>query len=177
MTSLATTERPTLLGVCTDLLRRGYGVSFRADGHSMHPTIRSGETIIVAPVSAGPVARGDIILYRAARGVIAHRVVRIEKRSGAAVRFIARGDGAPSEDVPIPPHDILGKVMAVHRRGGSVDLGSRMARLRSTLIVTVLRARRWTIDRLKETIGMFRTQEDVSRIDVVVSPVVVRTLE
>jgi hypothetical protein len=45
-----------------ELLRLGYGVRFRAGGRSMHPTIRDGEMITVAPVTPEDIKPGDIIL-------------------------------------------------------------------------------------------------------------------
>ena len=59
------------------LLRQGHGVRFRAEGGSMHPTIRDGEVIAVEFVEPRDVKRGDILLYRSAKRVIAHRVVAI----------------------------------------------------------------------------------------------------
>ncbi len=59
------------------LLREGHSIRFRAAGQSMHPTIRDGETIVVEPIDLRDIKRGDIVLYRDLRGVIAHRVVAI----------------------------------------------------------------------------------------------------
>jgi hypothetical protein len=44
----------------------------------MHPAIREGETITVAPVTLVDIKRGDILLYIVGRKIIAHRVVRIK---------------------------------------------------------------------------------------------------
>jgi hypothetical protein len=65
--------------VCVELLNLGQGVRFKANGWSMHPTICDGEIINVEPVLPSQVRHGDIILYRSPRGVIAHRVVHIQK--------------------------------------------------------------------------------------------------
>ncbi len=63
----------------------------------MHPTIKDGETITVEPVKPSGIKRGDIVLYRFEKGVIAHRVVRIEKNGGAPL-FILRGDALGAQD-------------------------------------------------------------------------------
>ncbi len=63
--------------VTAALLRRGNSVRFRATGSSMYPTIREGEAITVEFVEPRDVQRGDILLYRSAKRVIAHRVVAI----------------------------------------------------------------------------------------------------
>jgi hypothetical protein len=70
--------------ITMELLERGHSVKFRAPGRSMHPTIRAEETITVEPIEPPAVKRGDIILYRIESGVIAHRVIRIEKETTKA---------------------------------------------------------------------------------------------
>ena len=109
------------------LLRAGVSIRFRAGGQSMHPTIRDGETITVEPIAPEKIRRGDIVLYRSRDGVIAHRVVRIERR-GAALVFTPRGDAMPACDAPITAAEILGRVVAVERSQRRVELAGRKAR-------------------------------------------------
>ena len=65
----------------TELLQDGYKVSFSAPGHSMYPTIMANETIMVEPIDPAAVKPGDIILYRTNNHLIAHRVVKIDKKN------------------------------------------------------------------------------------------------
>lgn len=118
------------LDVSTELLRAGYSVRFRPGGHSMHPTIKNGQAVTVEPVNALAVKRGDIILYRTDRGVIAHRVISIEKIEEVNRTFILRGDTSISCDKPVKSEQILGKVVAVERAGRSINLSSRRAKIR-----------------------------------------------
>jgi len=111
-----------------ELLRLGYAVRFRAGGQSMHATIKDGEMITVEPASANEIKRGDIVLYRFNRGVIAHRVIRVEKAE-AAHRFILRGDSSSTNDAPVEAEKILGRVISVEREGREIDLASRKAKL------------------------------------------------
>ena len=76
-----------------DLLARGIAVRFRASGHSMHPAICSGEHVQVEPVELATVSRGDIVLARLARGLTAHRVIRVENG-----RITTRGDNCSVDD-------------------------------------------------------------------------------
>jgi hypothetical protein len=69
----------------TELLQDGYTVSFSAPGHSMFPTIMANETIMVEPIDPGTVKMGDIILYRTNNHLIAHRVVKIDKKNDCAI--------------------------------------------------------------------------------------------
>ncbi len=121
--------------VSAELLRRGARVRFRATGRSMQPTILEGEVITVEPVAPAAVTRGDILLYRWKRGVIAHRVIGIERTQRGAVpqsSLILRGDASASSDTPIQPEQVIGKVIAVERAGRRIDLASRRAKLKRT---------------------------------------------
>jgi hypothetical protein len=122
-------------GVSAELLARGCRVRFRADGWSMHPTIRPGESITVEPAQPAELQVGDIGLYRTKRGVIAHRVIEIHRTETPV--FLTRGDAAKAADAPVNAGQILGRVVAVERHGRVIDVKSRRAkmnqRLRSTL--------------------------------------------
>jgi len=49
-------------GIIEEALAHGTAVRFRAEGTSMYPTIRDGETITVVAVSTDEVVRGDVLL-------------------------------------------------------------------------------------------------------------------
>ncbi len=116
------------LDISCELLRDGYPIRFRASGQSMKPTIKDGEIIIIEPVNAENINRGDIILCRMERGVIAHRVMAIEHEGSKQPRFILRGDSATSDDQAIAASDILGRVVGVERGGRAVNLSSVSAK-------------------------------------------------
>jgi hypothetical protein len=136
------------IDVSTELLRQGQSVRFRAPGLSMHPAIKEGEAITVAPIVPFDIKRGDILLYIVERKVIAHRVVRIEKKKSdtsnqsstqcpaqsstqsskpSSHLFLLRGDASPICDDPVEAQQILGKVVSVERHGRNIDLHSRRA--------------------------------------------------
>jgi hypothetical protein len=94
----------------------------------MHPTIRDGENITVVAVAPDSMAHGDIVLYRSVTGVIAHRLVAIERRNGV-VQFIMRGDSHDLCDEPVDAASIYGRVVAVERFGRRVRLDSRVAKM------------------------------------------------
>jgi signal peptidase I len=109
----------------------------------MMPTIFNGERITVRPIEPSDIEPGDIILYRYPGSVIAHRVVRIEKRDSGAPRFILRGDalGAPDEVVEVD--QVLGKVVFVERSGRSIDLYSRRVKIIRMLRLCASHIKRW----------------------------------
>ena len=115
-----------------ELLQLGNSVRFRANGSSMVPNIYEGEAITVEPVVPGDVKRGDIILYRSQRGVIAHRVVSLPTHSSVPdpdPLFLLRGDASLSCDEPVEARQILGRVAFVEREGGAVNLAGTAAKM------------------------------------------------
>jgi hypothetical protein len=107
-----------------ELLRDGYAVRFRPGGHSMHPTIRDGEHVTIAPVRANEIKRGDIILYQSPRGPLAHRVMKMEGKLNARL-FILRGDACTSCDAPVSASQVLGRAVSVERNGRALRLSRR----------------------------------------------------
>jgi len=95
-----------------ELLASGYSIRFRASGDSMHPTIRSGELVEVAPPNGKLPAIGDVVLFKAQRGLTAHRVVR-----SAGHSFVTRGDNAVGNDPAADTSALLGIVTGVERDG------------------------------------------------------------
>ena len=133
----------------------------------MHPTIRDGEAINSEPVVPRDVKRGDILLYRGARGVMAHRVVAIKdvRGKGSGVRgfrssilnlhssqlsphhsslmtsFIMRGDAAVTSE-SVESGRVLGKVVSVERNGREIAVISIIAKVTHYLLVSDLRLAR-----------------------------------
>jgi hypothetical protein len=107
--------------VVSDLLRRGHSVRFRAKGRSMHPAIREGEAITVAPVQPAEIRRGDVILCDTGRGVIAHRVARVVRDAAGTPRFFTQGDASLSPDEPAEASAVMGRIVAVERNGRTLD--------------------------------------------------------
>ncbi|MBW1716376.1 MAG: hypothetical protein JRJ77_11240 [Deltaproteobacteria bacterium] len=141
--------------ITAELLERGHSIRFQAPGRSMHPTIRDGETITVKPVTASRVKVGDILLYCGKGGVIAHRVVQIERERIRSLAmpsslspgylFIMRGDASLSCDFPVEPEQILGKVVSVERAGRRIDLYTWRAKTGRIARSWASRIKRWMV--------------------------------
>ena len=114
--------------VIADLLARGHEVQFRARGDSMHPLIRNDDLLHVVPVRAPAIARGDVVLTRAERGLTAHRVLRID-----AATLTTRGDNAPGVDPPLAVSQLLGRVTHAERDGRRM----RVLRARGVVLVVL----------------------------------------
>jgi hypothetical protein len=107
----------------------GLRVGFRAEGLSMYPSIRHGETIIVGPVGEEAIVLGDVLLCRQGNRLLAHRVVAWRDLDGARMLDL-RGDGKRDCDAPVPPSAVIGRVESVQRNGRTIRLCGRRARLR-----------------------------------------------
>jgi hypothetical protein len=100
-----------------DLLGRGVSVRFQASGDSMHPSIRNGEHVHVAPVEWSSLRVGDVVLARARRGLTAHRLVKV-----AAGAVTTRGDNAIARDAALPHDAILGRITHIERDSVTVPV-------------------------------------------------------
>jgi phage repressor protein C with HTH and peptisase S24 domain len=109
-----------------DLLARGHAAEFQVHGDSMHPVIREHDTLHVEPVRE--LARGDVVLVLADRGLTAHRVIA---RRGTTL--ILRGDNAPAPDDPVDASQVLGKVTYVLRDGKRHSVRSFLGRAAAML--------------------------------------------
>jgi signal peptidase I len=109
-----------------ETLRAGCAVRFRAFGKSMHPTIRDGEVVIVRPVSPERIVVGDVILAETDRGMVAHRLIRVERaaaRRGEPL-LILRGDAQATETDTVTVSQVVGKVVAVERMERTIPVRS-----------------------------------------------------
>jgi signal peptidase I len=126
--------------VIEEALTTGTLVLFRAEGTSMYPTIRNGEAIMIAAVSAGEIIRGDVLLYRHGQRVLAHRVVGVSTR-GTDRFFELRGDAKAACDPLVGASAVVGRVVGVQRNGRLVPLCGRAARLRHRARATASHAK------------------------------------
>ncbi len=80
-------------------------------GHSMAPTLREGDLVIMREVSADSVEVGDIIQYRGQQAYVLHRVVEA-RGSGPNREFVTKGDGNNGADPePVPAEAVTGEVL------------------------------------------------------------------
>jgi signal peptidase I len=134
-----------LLGeVLDDALTAGAVVRFRAEGTSMHPTIRDGDVITVAAISADEVVNGDVLLCRHDNRMLAHRVVGITAH-GYGLSFDLRGDAKAACDAPIRADAVVGRVITTSRNGRVFVLCGRAARARHSTRMAASRAKAYAV--------------------------------
>jgi GNAT superfamily N-acetyltransferase len=98
------------------------GVTFRAKGICMHPTIRAGDVLRIKSCSAVDVPVGEIAVCRRPNYMFAHRVIARGVEGGRAY-VVTRPDRArEGSDGPTFDENLLGMVAVIERKGKSVPL-------------------------------------------------------
>jgi signal peptidase I len=128
------------IAVIDDALTSGTIVRFRAEGASMYPTIRDGETITVVAVSPDAVVRGDVLLCRHGTRVLAHRVVSVAANGGERL-FQLKGDAKIECDALVGARAIVGAIVDVRRNGRLIPLRGRASHMRRAVRSAASRAR------------------------------------
>lgn len=101
--------------VSSELLRAGKIIRFTAKGSSMHPLIRDGDVVLIAPLKQGKIHRGDVVLFTVGNGrALLHRVVNIRKSRGKE-ELLIQGDHSIHSDGYISKSNILGLMLALER--------------------------------------------------------------
>jgi signal peptidase I len=122
-------------------LAGGRIVRFRADGSSMDPAIRDGESIAVARVALEDVEPGDVLLCRHESRLLAHRVVGVTVQDSTRV-FELRGDAKSASDAPMAADSVVGQVIGVWRNGLIEPVAAHSARVDSVYHRGMMRVRR-----------------------------------
>jgi len=108
----------------SDLLLTSGKVRLRIASRSMVPTLRPGDEIVVASVTAELPQPGDLVLFEQRGQLICHRVVTV---SGHAI--LTRGDATSSPGEWIHRRHVIGKVVGIKKRAAWVGLSGTVRRL------------------------------------------------
>ncbi len=122
----------------SDLLLTSGKVRLRIASRSMVPTLRPGDEIVVARVTAELPQPGDLVLFEQRGQLICHRVVTV---SGHAI--LTRGDATRSPGEWIHRTHVIGKVVGIKKRAVWVGLSGRLRRLGPGLLRWIPRLRRY----------------------------------
>ncbi len=107
----------------TELLQQGDAVRFSAFGPSMHPVIRSGESVLVRPVHDNDLRPGAILLFKYHGRLVLHRFIRHD-RDG---RLVTVADAALDGQDVAEAGDVVGTAESVRRRDRERRLDTRHA--------------------------------------------------
>jgi signal peptidase I len=96
---------------------QAYGaVCLRALGGSMEPAIQPRDILVVAGCGVDDLQPLDVVLFAREGRLVAHRLLEVGVRAGRRL-LVTRGDAIWSADAPVDAGDLLGRVVAVGRRG------------------------------------------------------------
>ncbi len=101
------------VSLALDALARGERLWVREASPSMFPLIRPGDELLLAPLDARPIKRGDVIAYKRGAQLVIHRVLTAS-RSGV----VAKGDGLASADPLVPRERVVARVVALRGPDG-----------------------------------------------------------
>ncbi|WP_243349154.1 signal peptidase I [Parabacteroides sp. FAFU027] len=112
-----------LVGIADSLLQEGRTVSFTMAGYSMYPTLKPGDVGLVKKCAPEDLYTGDIIVFRTAQKLVAHRLVKIVEKKNTHF-YIAKGDNNRHTDTPFREEALIGKVESFTRNGKKRRLDS-----------------------------------------------------
>lgn len=111
---------PALADLLQAVMKESISFTFRVSGTSMFPFIRVGDVVTVSPQRGRAPQSGDVVLRLAADGqqVLVHRVIGTSGRA-----CLTRGDASPTADGLVAVENVLGRIVALERRGRVVLSG------------------------------------------------------
>jgi signal peptidase I len=121
------------------LLHAGSQVRFRAQGSSMHPLVRDGDTLLISPLLPGGVRLGDIVLCTTDSGqALVHRVIG-RRRGDTVTNYLVQGDQGPRPDAWITQQQIHGCLVEIERDGHRLQMTRPAIRFLGQLMVLAQR--------------------------------------
>lgn len=102
-----------LLAIMVLIPRLGGATAYTVLTGSMRPDYQPGSLVVVRPVDLNEIQVGDVVTYQLVSGepeVVTHRVVGVGNTLGGEQRFILRGDANNTNDAPVVPEQIRGKL-------------------------------------------------------------------
>ena len=138
------TEAKTLdySNLAEDILEQGAIVRLSLAGGSMFPLFRTGDSIFVKSVKPSEFHIGDIIVYRAGKKMIFHRLIKKYILQGKMILF-TKGDFFTELDYPVSVKDVLGKAIGVERNGKKVNLENYFIRLANLFLAKISPFSKW----------------------------------
>ncbi len=105
------------IGIITAVLESGHSVELPATGYSMFPTLRSGDRVIVKPLTKGKLPKpGSVVVYKDNSGLVMHRLVEILDDDSCKQMFDTRGDSMIDHDKPWSQQQLIG-IAVSYKRG------------------------------------------------------------
>jgi signal peptidase len=110
--------------LAAEVNRRFGSLQLLVRGSSMVPAVRPGDVLHVKHSEVADLSKGDIVVFRRAGRLIAHRAVRAPGKFGKGL-LVTQGDRVQRKDAPISGSELLGRVLAIERNGERTNPRSR----------------------------------------------------
>jgi signal peptidase I len=107
-------------------------LQFRATGLSMLPTLWPGDCLNIQSCNFEDAQAGDVVLHARGGRLFVHRVIR-KFSAGRENSLITKGDCMAEEDPRIKEKDLLGKVIAIDRRGSRIIPNQKLSTAQSVI--------------------------------------------
>ena len=121
----SSSARPSLVRASLDIgrvLAERDGVTFRAQGTCMYPTVRPGDVLTIKPRPVADIAVGNIAVCRTPDYLFSHRVIEKGEYEGSAYIITRPDRSRHGNDGPTFDENLLGVVVAIKRNGNQVPL-------------------------------------------------------
>lgn len=89
-------------------------------GASMLPHVKECDMLLVQH-GLDRIRLGDVVVFRAAGELVAHRVLSIKRHPGKKI-YLMKGDNRHTFDPPVPESSVVGRAMRIKRGEKSIDL-------------------------------------------------------
>jgi signal peptidase I len=126
---VAVDRRQAAVDLAREELAQGALLRLRVSGQSMAPLVERGDLVLVQRANLKDLRRGDLVLVEQGGGFLVHRLVAAPRRGARscgpdAHQVQTKGDNASYADLPLPTQEVLGRVVAVEKGGGMIELDS-----------------------------------------------------
>jgi Uncharacterised nucleotidyltransferase len=137
-----------LTAMARTLAQDGYQLRAPVVGGSMLPWIRAGDYLVAAPLPMNNLIPGDVVLFERTGELVAHRLIRRVRIEGGDY-LVTKGDWMTTEDTPLAPAAVIGKVFAIDRRGRRIRLDRGATGLLMRFTGWVVRRHPWLLSSLR----------------------------
>jgi hypothetical protein len=135
-------EQNIIAELYREALRKGQPLWFRVSSGSMHPLLRVGEEVFIAPATDGDLQIGEIAAFETDAGLVIHRIVqRLSDRGG--IRLIEMSD-VHLHAGRVESGAAIGRVVAIGRGKRHIDLQRPIAQ-KCGRVIALARYRLYTV--------------------------------
>ncbi|MBP1663810.1 MAG: transporter related protein, partial [Bacteroidetes bacterium] len=113
----------TLIDLAEVLLEDKNTLSIRVSGFSMYPVLQEGDICYVEKCNTEELKKGDIIVFRDGKQLIAHRLLHIQKTDNGYL-LKTRGDNNRFDDNPFTDDFLSGKLVRYQRNNKTCSFNS-----------------------------------------------------